>query len=574
MSEITKKLKENLTLPDEKHLIVKALAGTGKTFSEIVGCAFAFTPHRWPDVVKGLGFEPVPSDEQAAVWEAFKTSQPRSIVYCAYNKSIVMDFAEKWKWLVDLLSEEGINLRFATVNSLGHRICAGVYGRVRPNQDRPAFILASVLDMPLKTLKRGDPILMTAVTSLVDKVKLTLTGWSPDRPGRTCFDPGLISDDELDNLASHFEIDVNGRRNRTFELVRQVLTACRDPDTEIDFNDQNWLPIVNCLPIPKADFLMVDEAQDLPRCKQEFCRQMGNRLVLTGDPNQAIYGFAGADTEAIPRMATLLGDRCETLTLTETRRCAKAVVEAAKHYVPQFRAHPENGEGKVSELKVSKYLDTARDGDMVLCRVNAPLVSEALKLIKAGRKAVIRGRDFGGQLMTFVKKFETVTDLLEGTDHWAQTERDKEERKSFPNETRLQTIEDRLQVIYAFAEGCTHLSEVLERMERVFAGKVCPTCGKHFSEDVLTCPIPSCKIETCPMTGYPIGPKLETPEGVLFSSIHRAKGLEAQRVFFLRTKNAPCPHPMAKSKWARKQEYNLLYVAISRAIEELYFVVD
>jgi superfamily I DNA/RNA helicase len=37
-------------------------------------------------------------------------------------------------------------------------------------------------------------------------------------------------------------------------------------------------------------------------------------------------------------------------------------------------------------------------------------------------------------------------------------------------------------------------------------------------------------------------------------------------------KEAPMPHPLGKSPWEREQEYNLLYVAITRAIEELVFV--
>jgi superfamily I DNA/RNA helicase len=58
----------------------------------------------------------------------------------------------------------------------------------------------------------------------------------------------------------------------------------------------------------------------------------------------------------------------------------------------------------------------------------------------------------------------------------------------------------------------------------------------------------------------------------MLSSIHKAKGLEARRVFFIRTEKAPCPHPMAKTAWAREQEQNLCYVAITRAIEELVYV--
>ena len=65
----------------------------------------------------------------------------------------------------------------------------------------------------------------------------------------------------------------------------------------------------------------------------------------------------------------------------------------------------------------------------------------------------------------------------------------------------------------------------------------------------------------------------EQGEGIKLSSIHKAKGLESSRVFLLRTKDAPIPHPMARTAWAQEQETNLLYVAITRAIDELVYLV-
>ena len=64
--------------------------------------------------------------------------------------------------------------------------------------------------------------------------------------------------------------------------------------------------------------------------------------------------------------------------------------------------------------------------------------------------------------------------------------------------------------------------------------------------------------------------KLETPKGILLSSVHRAKGLEADRVFIIEP--GLMPHPGAKSDWQRVQEDNLKYVAITRAIRSLFWV--
>lgn len=59
--------------------------------------------------------------------------------------------------------------------------------------------------------------------------------------------------------------------------------------------------------------------------------------------------------------------------------------------------------------------------------------------------------------------------------------------------------------------------------------------------------------------------------GIVLSTIHKAKGLEATKVFILCPELLP--HPMAKSAWQQDQEANLKYVAITRAREHLVYVL-
>jgi len=58
---------------------------------------------------------------------------------------------------------------------------------------------------------------------------------------------------------------------------------------------------------------------------------------------------------------------------------------------------------------------------------------------------------------------------------------------------------------------------------------------------------------------------------VKLSTIHRAKGLEAERVFILNFDELPYFKPNQKY-WENLQEENLKYVAITRAMRELYLV--
>ena len=57
---------------------------------------------------------------------------------------------------------------------------------------------------------------------------------------------------------------------------------------------------------------------------------------------------------------------------------------------------------------------------------------------------------------------------------------------------------------------------------------------------------------------------------VVLSSVHRAKGLEAENVVILHPEKMP--HPMATLEWEIEQEYNIKYVAITRSMNRLVFV--
>src|SRR5262249_482289 len=56
---------------------------------------------------------------------------------------------------------------------------------------------------------------------------------------------------------------------------------------------------------------------------------------------------------------------------------------------------------------------------------------------------------------------------------------------------------------------------------------------------------------------------------ILFSTIHKAKGLEFNVVYALPEK---VPHPLAKNAWQYEQELNAEYVLPTRAKPTLYFV--
>lgn len=562
------------------HVIVQALAGTGKTTTLVEG-------------LKRLFDQPTsitPSPQQQAVWNAIMLSKDHAatVGFCAFNRSIAEELQRRVP----------AGCSAMTMHSMGLKAVTRHFGRVKITSDRVQDIICKITGKEIWDLRRDRMNLLRAVDQLASLCKMNLVtgtrGWAVNPNGiAPCNFEDM--DNTLEQLASYYDIDLNGDREEVFQLVPKVLERCLDvsSDMQINFDDMIWLPVALDLPVFKYDLLLVDEAQDLNRCQQQLALMASNRLILCGDSGQAIYGFAGADSQSLARMQETLsakshcidgkhafpeclaaegaswngtphvkGCQCTTtdrgvalLPLTVTRRCGKAIVTEAQKIVPEFEAHESNGEGKVSNVSLrngmpvspqglvvtinSRFVDVVNDGDMIISRVNAPLVSLCFKFIKAKKKANIQGRKVGEGLIALIKKMKcsTVVELQYKLCRWLSAETQREQAKKFPSESRLLGLQDRYDCICCFMEGETEVPTVITKINDLF------------TDDTQ-------------------------PNGIRLSSIHRSKGLEARRVFFLQTKDAPCPHPMAKSAWEKKQESNLKYVGITRAIEELIYVTD
>lgn len=523
---------------DAPHVVVEARAGTGKTFTLVVGLAYMVGGKVWDTACRVLGFTPEPSPQQRAVWEALRQgTRPRSVAYLAFNKSIVDEFSSKYQWLVKALADAGVALTFSTVHSMGNgAVKNGLKRYLKVNKYKTQNLMESIMGCDIREVRKTQAgrTLVTAVEGLVSKCKLNLIGW--DVEGFRS-----VTDDELDATAVRYDIECNGQREKAYDLTRQVLEASKDSRmAEIDFDDMVWLPTVCGFRVNQYDLVLGDEAQDWNRSQQEIILKAGRRLFICGDPKQAIYGFAGADTDSIPRMTDKLraAGGADVLPLTVTRRCGKAIVDQARMIVPDFEAHEGNGAGQIDNQPYEKAFELMADHDMVLCRTNAPLVGTAFRLIKAGRKANIKGRDIGEGLIRLIRKLANpdsdVGDLVEKVEGWYAAEVERVMRFKNGSDEALMTLSDKQDCLMAFTEGAVKVQDVITAIDRIFSDT--------------------------------------SKGGVLLASVHRAKGLEADRVFIL--KPGLMPHPMAKSAWAQEQEQHLRYVAITRAIKTLVYVAD
>lgn len=338
--------------------------------------------------------------------------------------------------------------------------------------------------------------------------------------------------DELDSIADRFQIPFPRRgwpRGRLVNVARQLLRVAEQrPGRTIDYDDMLWLPIVRDWEVPRFAWVFGDEVQDFNPAQLELLKRAseGGRFVGVGDRRQSIYVFRGADPEAIPRMISELG--ASTLPLSITYRCPAAVVREANALVPELEAAPSAPEGIVRHTGELQLVRDAAPGDMVLSRTNAPLISLAFRWIAAGRRAMIQGRDIGAGLTSWIEScgcgvgFGSVLRLGKAVEEW----RSEECKRLEELERDTQAVEDRAACILALCEGKRDVSEVLEAIAALFSDT--------------------------------------RPEGaILLSSTHRAKGLEAPRVWLLRDTYLARPG---------LEEENLLYVAITRSKGELIYV--
>lgn len=304
----------------------------------------------------------------------------------------------------------------------------------------------------------------------------------------------------------------------------------------MDFDDQILFPLLNNWSFPQYDFIFVDEAQDLNPAQIEILVRMhkaGARVIAVGDPHQAIYGFRGADTAAMSTLKERLN--MTELPLSVCYRCSRAVVFRAQRIVPEIEPAPNAPPGMVQKLDMPSLLEMVQDNDHILCRCTAPLVGLCLQLLSYGVPARVLGKDIGTKVLQLVERINCPLSmpisefLYEADSYFTRRRLYLTEHKKYHELARL---EDQMETLRVLCFSTHTVRELIEKL------------GTIFSDD---------------------------KSGVILSTIHKAKGLEAPRVFLLRPDLLP--HPRAETPWQLDQERNLSYVATTRA-RSTFFILE
>lgn len=389
------------------------------------------------------------------------------VLVLAFNKRNAEDLAAKMPTRFDC----------STMNSIGHRALGRALARrLVVDSDKTSKILKKVAEQ--MGLGRLDSDTYSDATTLIRMAKSG--GLMPDKfvAFKTLIPDRDESWEELcDMQMIDWSRDLQMLAWNT--LVESNYAALREG--LIDYDDQIYLSVLGNGAYEKYPVVAVDEAQDLSRLNHlqlQKSLQLGGRLIVVGDPRQAIYAFRGASSKSMGEIEGLQPGNFSRFPLSLTFRCAKVVVERNKAHAVGFEAAPTNLEGSVYNFNEPWNLDKIEHSGgkiAILCRNNAPLMAAAFKLIRSGQGVTMLGRDIGKSLERLLKKIcgdkegMAIPEVIEKVRAWQMKETDL--ARANGKEEKLSMIEDRAESIVAVAEGCDGetMKDVLNAIVKLFS---------------------------------------------------------------------------------------------------------
>lgn len=474
--------------------VIQAFAGSGKTTTAVASMKF------------------IPKDQKC--------------LFIAFNKSIADELNERLKGRSNCTARTTHSLGFLMIRrNLGSNIEVDEY-KYRN------YVKQNILELTTTQgeIKTRQQILdyIDNITKLIDYSRFYLAQ----------------SEKEINVVAQKYDIPVS------FDecvVVQKCLEWGKENYDSVDYTDMIWLPVeLSLKPIGCTyDWVFFDEIQDASICSIQLfqkCIKRGGRFMGLGDFFQMIYAFAGSSEDAFNTIKNLPNTTLFELPISY--RCAKNIVKFANAFVPDMCPRDDAPDGIIVD---NCHIRDIKEGDMVLCRSRAPLMTLYNKLIRKNVNCYIKGQDIGTNL---IKELESVSDENLGTSLLSDGVFVKLFDKLFNERNKLMQTRgldfddatlssyimekyDALNAMLLLAEKCKNKQELINHIREIFK---------------------------------------ENSEGVCLSTIHKAKGLEAENVYILC--NSSMPSKLAIKDWEKIQENNLMYVAYTRAKNKLGFISE
>lgn len=479
------------------------------------------------------------SGKTSTVLVAVEVMPHPSALLCAFNKRIADELEGKIKRV------HGRPVAVKTFHGQGLAVLKAHHPRVQVNKAATEDIVNRVAggDVPFKVRR--------AAVNTLRTIKETYAG--PDI--------GLAYVKQVGLDYRHFKsLKDNDEIQLCAEVVQDGYAISLDfsQRSTIDFCDMVWAPVaLGMAPRSRFKAIFVDELQDISEPQLALLRMLmpaDGRLIGIGDQRQQIYAWRGSMGAAAWQVCQH-ELKAKRLPLTMTWRCSKRIVREAQALVPELRAREDAPEGSVEacrwgELPAFVNRGIRGESTFILSRNNAHLLDCALFL---WRERVRFELNAGKELLD---PMFTVLD----------TKLDQRSPATFRESLAKW---ERVELARAEAANATAYADHIEEqasMLRVAAEYAAPNRIKGLLFDMMQ----------------------PNNSGVLLSTVHKVKGLEAERVFML--KQTFGRHAQRSCKFCKgsgcnpcngtgiydpppsQEELNIEYVGITRAIRDLVWV--
>ncbi|TXH47402.1 MAG: hypothetical protein E6Q97_27280 [Desulfurellales bacterium] len=331
----------------------------------------------------------------------------------------------------------------------------------------------------------------------------------------------------------------------------------------IDYDDMLYLPTLTTglQWHVDADVVLVDELQDLDQLQRKLVTKIakaGAQFVGVGDSRQAIYSFRGAGSADGKTAIELIADELSAtrLPLSICYRCPTSHLTMARWVEPRIEARDGADVGTLlrygddgvlccdaphlhdldcdclrgNEEALATEPALYQPGDVIVSRAKAPLVKVAYWLLRRGVKAMILGRDIGQELHSYlishVKYGETVSVpvLIERI----QKSTAKLVEAAVRADEDVDELTDRRDVLVAVLRQSGRVDKAITALNEIFGAE-------------------------------------RRLDAVCLSTIHKFKGGEADRVWWLDYHKPDLESPRLKHEWQRREAENLRFVASTRS---------
>ena len=331
----------------------------------------------------------------------------------------------------------------------------------------------------------------------------------------------------------------------------------------IDYDDMLYLPTLTTglQWHVDADVVLVDELQDLDQLQRKLVTKIakaGAQFVGVGDSRQAIYSFRGAGSADGKTAIELIADELSAtrLPLSICYRCPTSHLTMARWVEPRIEARAGADVGTLlrygddgvlccdaphlhdldcdclrgNEEALATEPALYQPGDVIVSRAKAPLVKVAYWLLRRGVKAMILGRDIGQELHSYlishVKYGETVSVpvLIERI----QKSTAKLVEAAVRADEDVDELTDRRDVLVAVLRQSGRVDKAITALNEIFGAE-------------------------------------RRLDAVCLSTIHKFKGGEADRVWWLDYHKPDLESPRLKHEWQRREAENLRFVASTRS---------